>query len=712
MTRWQRRARLIIAVFAVVFAAVVARQLKPRSKPPTSSSIPRTDPGAAVESTGGQSERFTGARPEFKVTFDKQLTYPDGSTKLQGVTVVTNERGGDRTFTLKGKEGKAGQNESALTLDGDVVLVGSDGMTVRTQQATYDDREGVVRMPGPVEFSRNRMSGTGLGSNYDKKRDALTLLQQAVVHMAPDEHGADATDVTAGSAEFARREKFVHFDGVVTIKRTGQTIESDAAVALLTDDDKHIDSMQLHGNARITTPGAAAGALQGLSGREMNLKYGPGGAALQQAIVTGDGVIKVAGETGKPGRQINANAFDIALAPDGSTPTALIAREAVQLLMPAEAGAAERTIRSSMLDAKGEPGRGLTKALFSGSVQFHEAGPDVSRDARSTTLDVDLKPGMSGIDEARFSHAVRFVEKDMTATAAAARYNLDKGTLELSGAEPGAMVPRVVNEQIAVDAAKIDVTLEGPKVKATGTATDKVKSVLQGSKPAGQTAAGGASPKNDAMKMPSMLKQDQPVNVTAVSLDYDGPASMTVYEGSAQLWQGDTSIKGATITIDGKAGDLGATAVTSLTTLDQTNKETNKKERVRSGATAKDLKYEDVLRRLTYTGDAHLSGPEGDMTAAKIELYLKPSGDELDRAEAYDDVTLREQSRKTTGNRMTYTTADDRYVVVGAPVKIVDQCERETTGKTLTFVKGADSIVVDGNQQTRTLTKGGGKCTS
>jgi LPS export ABC transporter protein LptC/lipopolysaccharide transport protein LptA len=705
MTRWQRRARFVIAVFAVVFAAVVARQLKPRPKLPVSASAPRTDPGAAVESTGGQQERFTEAKPQFKVTYERQLTYPDGSTRLLGVKVVTDERGGDRTFTLTGKEGKAGQNESALTLDGEVILVASDGLTVKTQQATYDDAEGIVRMPGPVQFSRNRMSGNGVGSTYDKKRDVLALSQQVEVHLAPDEHGADATDIAAGSAEFARRDKFVRFDGVVRIQRTGQTIDADAAVALLTDDDKHIDSMQLHGNARITTPGAAPGALQGLSGREMNLKYGPGGTALQQAVITGDGVIKVAGETGKQGRQINANAFDIALAPDGSTPTALMAREAVQLLMPAEAGAAERSIRSSMLDAKGQPGRGLTKALFTGSVQFHEAGPNGNRDARSTTLDVDLKPGMSGIDEARFSHAVGFVEKDMTATAAAARYNLDKGTLELSGAEPGAMVPRVVNEQIAVDAAKIDVTLEGPKVKATGTATDKVKSVLQAAKPAEP-----ANAKNDAMKMPSMLKQDQPVNVTAVSLDYDGPASKTVYDGSAQLWQGDTSIKGTTITIDGKSGDLGATAVTSLTTLDQTNKETNKKERVRSGATAKDLKYEDALRRLTYTGDAHLSGPEGDMTAAKIELYLKPSGDELERAEGYDEVTLREKSRKTTGSRMTYTTADDRYVVVGAPVKILDQCDRETTGKTLTFVKGADSIVIDGNQQTRTLTKGGGKC--
>ena len=40
-------------------------------------------------------------------------------------------------------------------------------------------------------------------------------------------------------------------------------------------------------------------------------------------------------------------------------------------------------------------------------------------------------------------------------------------------------------------------------------------------------------------------------------------------------------------------------------------------------------------------------------------------------------------------------------------MKIVDECQRETIGKTLTFNKGTDSIVVDGNAQIRTQTKGG-----
>jgi lipopolysaccharide export system protein LptA len=222
--------------------------------------------------------------------------------------------------------------------------------------------------------------------------------------------------------------------------------------------------------------------------------------------------------------------------------------------------------------------------------------------------------------------------------------------------------------------------------------------------------------------MPSMLKQDQPVFVVADALDYDGAQAKGVYTGSALLFQGDTTIKGPTIVVDDKTGDLTASGgVTTTSILEGTGKAgaqpasgegsaDKKGERVPSTATAAEMKYADADRRLTYTGDVHMTGPDGDMKAAKIELYLKPSGDELERLEAYDALTLREQNRTTTGLRMTFTTADEKYIVSGTPVTIIDQCERETTGKTLTFVKASDSIVIDGSRQIRTQTKGGGKC--
>ena len=51
-------------------------------------------------------------------------------------------------------------------------------------------------------------------------------------------------------------------------------------------------------------------------------------------------------------------------------------------------------------------------------------------------------------------------------------------------------------------------------------------------------------------------------------------------------------------------------------------------------------------------------------------------------------------------------------MVVGAPVKMIDADCQETSGKTLTFWKASDRVLVDGNNEVRTQTKGGGKCTA
>jgi lipopolysaccharide export system protein LptA len=167
----------------------------------------------------------------------------------------------------------------------------------------------------------------------------------------------------------------------------------------------------------------------------------------------------------------------------------------------------------------------------------------------------------------------------------------------------------VATDQIAVDATRIEVVLGGPTMHATG----NVKSVLQ---PPKKSEKGSDKPAET--KIPSMLKQNQPVNVTAASLRYDGAMSGAIYEGAAQLWQGDTSIKGDTIGIDSKTGDISASgSVVTTTMLDQVGKD-QKKERVRNMGTSKEFKYEDALRRATYTGEVHLNGPSGDVIAEGV----------------------------------------------------------------------------------------------
>jgi LPS export ABC transporter protein LptC/lipopolysaccharide transport protein LptA len=701
MNRWQRRARLTIAVFGVVFAVFVVGQLKRREPPALAKPVPRTDPTAVVETLAGHTTHSTGNREDVSITSQRRSVYEDGSSKLQGgVTIVFDERAGDRTFTITGNEGRLGKAAATMAIDGAVKLVGSDGMTVLTEHATYAESDGVVRAPGPVEVTRGKLHATGIGMTWEKTPDVLTILDQAVVHIAAENAADGPSDVAAATAVLARREKYLRFERAVRMLRGGQIIEAESAIMHLSDDEKRVQNIELHEHARITASKASPGGLQAMNGGQINLTYAPDGESLQHALVAGNASIQIAGEAGKPGRQIAATTIDIALAPDGSTPTALLGRENVLLTFPPEPGIAGRTIHAATLDAKGEAAKGLTRAMFSGGVQYRERGGDVDRAVNSGTLDVGLKPAMSAIDDAKFAQSVKFEEAKMAAQAAAAHYDIDKGTLALSGREPAMLVPHVVTEQIAVDAVTIDVTLAGPKLKAAG----NVRSTL---KPA---SAKPGEQAND-VKMPAMLKQDQPVLVVGENMDYDGASSKGTYTGSARLIQGDTSVKGDSIVIDNKAGNLGAAGnVVTTTVLEQKDK---KKERAISTATAKDFTYDDATRRMTYTKDAHMRGPEGEMTAVRIELFLKPSGDELDRAEAYESVVLREQSRETKGSKLVYTTDNETYVVTGTPVKIVDQCQRETIGRTLTFNKGADSIVVDGNTQIRTQTKGGnGNCTS
>lgn len=695
--KWRRAARVVLAIVAVAFAVVVAVSMKQRQAPRTPPPVPRADPQAVIESQGGNTVRVKGEREDFNLSYERLLTYANGASKMIGVTIVTDRNG--RTYTVKGGEGQAGENETSMELSGGVRLEATDGMIVTADRATFSQAEGIVRIPGAAQFSRDRMSGSGFGFDYDQKQDLVRIGDRAAITVAPDKDGTGAMTLEAGSLEFHRTEKVVRLDRGTKIAHEGQLVEAEQGIAHLSPDEQRLELLELRGNSRITsTTPPAAGGLEALRGRDMDMRYGADGQSLERVVITGDADLQIAGERRQAGRRISAVTMTIDMAPDGSTPTSLVAKDNVRVVLPADAGGASRTINAQVLESSGSPGRGLTGAHFTGNIQFAEQRQGGGRSARSQVLDVAMAPGFGAIEDARFTRGVRFADGDLFATAAAGRYGVEKGTLELSGSEAGSVSPHVVNDQLSVDATRIDIRFEGPVLNATGA----VKSVI--------TPRTGKDAKADAAKLPSMLKSDQPVNVTANALAYDGGAERAVYTGSALLWQGETSIKGAAITIDSKSGDLSAAGpVTTSTLLLQEDKD-GRKQKVSSIGTSKDFTYVDAVRRATYTGDAHITGPQGDLTSPRVELFLKESGDELDRAEAYDGVTLRGDGRKTQGVRLTFFGADQRYLVTGAPVTIVDECGRETTGRTLTFFRATDRIVVDGAEQIRTQTRGKSNC--
>jgi lipopolysaccharide export system protein LptA len=700
--RWQRTARLAIAAFVIVFAAFVFLALRQNRQVPPPAESPRTDDEARAEAHGGVEHTITeNGRIVFAIKAAHELVYPDGRVRLTGdPTLMLPERNG-KTLTVRGTTielttppDKPKELTNA-TVTGDVRLEASDGLVVTATEAHYDHRTAMVVVPGHVQFSRGRMSGTADGARYDQNKDVMTLLANASIDIAADDQGAGATTATASAAEIARAEHVTRLMGNARIVSAGRTTEASAITLYTTEDDKLVKKMELRGGSRISGGTGTGGGPQNLSAADIDVTYGPDGRAIQQILLMRNASLELPGAAGSAGRRIDGNRIDIAFAPDGATVTSLDARERVRVELPAQGDEPAKEIRSASLTASGKEAAGIEHARFEGNVEYRETRPArgnvaaIDRTTHAQRLLVDTAPGFGALQKADFRGHVRFVDAKTSGEAPRMVYQVAKDLLELSApaGEQGAP-PRVNDGQVDVRARVITFSPATRELEADG----DVRSSLLPRKA------------TDGSRLPSMLKENQPVLVSANRLEYDSEKATAMYTGNARLWQEQTSIDAGSILLEDKTGNLTArTSVRTVMFFDDTDPKTKVRKPARTTGTADTLVYEDEKRIATYTGtpkaQAHLVGPQGDVTGNRIQLTLADKENQLERAVAEGNVVVVEGRRRAKGDHLTYTAATETYVMTGKPVEVEERSPPncgDTTGATLTFRRAVDNVEVVG----------------
>ena len=247
-----------------------------------------------------------------------------------------------------------------------------------------------------------------------------------------------------------------------------------SAVAHLSADEERLEALELRGQLADHRREERRRRARGADRPRHRPEVLPDGQTIEHALVAGDAVIQLAGESGHAGRRITVELVDIALAPTARRRPRLTARENVELTHPGRAGRVGRTIRAQTLDGTGEAGRGLTSARFAGNVHLPRARPaTISREATVGGPARGPHAGFGAIDDATFSGAVRFADGQMTATRRRP-VRRGEGTLELSGSEPGWSAPRR-ERRIAVDG---DAHRRDARRSAARTPSAPVKSVL------------------------------------------------------------------------------------------------------------------------------------------------------------------------------------------------------------------------------------------
>jgi len=724
--RWQKAARLAIGAIVIAVTAMVFVALRRTPPPKVAIPAPRTDPGASAEVKGPLTHTRTNneGKVTFKVDAEGQLMYSDGRNILKNAVLTLPDRNG-RTITVSGVEmelstPKDGPREiDFVKMSKGVKLKASDGLEVTSNDATFDEKTGVLTVPGPVQFARGRMTGSGVGATYDRTRDVVWLLADAKIVVTPDEQGGGALEATATSVGLARAEHYLRLTKPAHVVSGGRTLDADDMTIHLTPDDRLVQSVVLRGNSRVTGTPGASGA-EGMSARDIDLTQAPDGRTLQSARLMENAVVRLSGAGGGGTRQIAGRTIDMAMGPDGNTVTGLNANQNVQVDLPATADAPARQINSTTLAAGGP--QGIQTATFTGGVTYREirpaqrGAPASERTGRSLSLVVETQPGLGAIQQADFRGNVRIVDGDTTAEGSRAIYKVAQDTFELepSTGDPGPP-PSVNDGRVLVHARKIDFNVATKRLHAD---TD-VRSSMQPSKREGQKpdpnakGRGAGASASEGGKLPSMLKDDEPVNVTSNRLDYDGAAGIATYTGSAKLFQARTRIQGDTIVLDDRSANLRASGhVSSVMFFEEMDAKTQTSKLVETDGTGDTLFYEDAKRLATYTtgptAKAHIVGTQGDVTADVIQLFLKQGANELERAEADGSVIVKEGHRTGTGAHLTYTPSDQRYVMTGAPLEIEEKTPTEcrvTTGSNATFQRAEAKMNIVGNGITPSTVK-------
>ncbi len=217
--------------------------------------------------------------------------------------------------------------------------------------------------------------------------------------------------------------------------------------------------------------------------------------------------------------------------------------------------------------------------------------------------------------------------------------------------------------------------------------------------------------------------------------------------GKVKMWQGGSQVEAPVLDFDQAKKTLVAKdvagshgVVVRSVIVDSAKAEAAKTDTAKAGANApakkqgskgpmvvfsQEMIYTDAARMVEFKGKVRAEDADGVMHAQDAMVYLTPAdGNDRDKSRSLRDDNTKETSapvalggrvdhivatggveldqpgRKATGEKLTYAASDETFVLTGtkaAPPKMVDDLQGMTTGDSLRFRTGDDSVIVSSN---------------
>jgi lipopolysaccharide export system protein LptA len=244
------------------------------------------------------------------------------------------------------------------------------------------------------------------------------------------------------------------------------------------------------------------------------------------------------------------------------------------------------------------------------------------------------------------------------------------------------------------------------------------------------------SPNGNAVQLAQV-----PANITSDTMQGNSKTGRALYTGHARLWQGDSVLEAESIELLRETKVLNAAGKVRAVfpqTPAPVQPGASQAGTLQSGtqpsAASKTVLWHVSSGTLTYndlTSIAHLEknvvvqSPDQKIRAPIMDLYFTrgtntpasgsagnvnrtpsaPGAQQISRAVGTGGVIVDQAGRRATAERGEYTAADGKFVMTGGDPTLYDSTEGTTKGRQLTFYLADDTIIVDSENGSRTLTK-------
>lgn len=223
-----------------------------------------------------------------------------------------------------------------------------------------------------------------------------------------------------------------------------------------------------------------------------------------------------------------------------------------------------------------------------------------------------------------------------------------------------------------------------------------------------------------------------PANITAEKMQGNAKTGRALYSGHARLWQGDSVLESDSIELLQKTKQLNAVgnlravfpqAAQRETVTGQPSNDSARKT-ILWHIAANSLAYEELENRAHLEGHVTVQSEAQRIRSEVLDLYFTransaanvaaaseessgaPVGaQQISRAVGDGGVIVEEQGRKATAEHAEYTAAEGKFVMSRGKPTLYDGTQGTTTGRQLTFFLADDTIIVDSENGSRTLTK-------